>query len=86
MNIFEACQKASSEGALRIREQKDNASQVDCVELFPAKRGYTILDAFSANIVVQVFNALNDANKQKFLGISAIKAVKIALSLANKGN
>lgn len=41
-----------------------------------------MVDASSANIVVQVYDALNESNKKKYIGMPVEKMVKVAWSLA----
>lgn len=43
-----------------------------------------ILDAFSASAMVQVYDALNDVNKAKLLGLPLIAAQNVVFKLLNK--
>lgn len=51
-----------------------------------AKIDGTMIDLFSASIVVQVYDALNDANKAKLAAMSAGKMALIAMEVAATGS
>lgn len=54
-------------------------------ELVPEKkRGGILLDAFSASVMVQVYNALNATNKAKFAAMDVRVAHHIAFGAINK--
>jgi len=46
-----------------------------------AKIDGCMIDLFSANYVVQVYDALNPINREKFMTLVAPKAVKVAFQL-----
>ena len=50
-----------------------------------AKLENTMIDLFSANCVVQVYDALNPENQAKFSALPAGKMALVALKLANRG-
>lgn len=39
--------------------------------------GYTLLDAQTANMLVQIWDRLNETNREKFGGLSLLKAVDV---------
>ena len=43
-----------------------------------------LLDAFTANVIVQVYDALNERNKARFAVLPIRRMAEVALSLATK--
>jgi len=48
------------------------------------KRGYTILDATTANMLVQIADALSSTSKEKFTNMSLAQAISIGWKLVSK--
>ncbi len=66
------------------------------IEIFRdvAKNGYrkvridgskVLIDGFTASAVVQVYDALNDTNKAKFVALPLVKMVDVTWKLVNGG-
>ncbi len=71
MTITEIASVATKDGAQLIRYRKDSVfsgtAQYDCKPMFTgSKRGWTMVDSFTASAILAVSNALNEANRAKF--------------------
>lgn len=77
MTIQDCARLAKTEGFQLIRYRKDSLTQTgiaeyDCKPGFTgSKRGWVLLDSFTAGAIVAVFDALNEENKAKFHKIPA---------------
>lgn len=83
MNAIEIAQKVAAEHqAVLFRERKGEPGQYDIKPLFTgSKKGWVILDGFSASAIVQVYNALNETNKAKFAALPLVKMATVAFKL-----
>ncbi len=69
---FIDCCKAVKDGGLRmIRPNEDNPGQYDLCEPFEGGEGWIWLDAVTANVVCQVYEALSAETREKFKKDSA---------------
>lgn len=50
-----------------------------------AKVDGIMVDLFSASAILQVYDAINDANKEKYRNLSVSKMANIAFKLINQG-
>jgi len=48
------------------------------------KKGVIVLDAVTANMLVQIADALNPSNRKKFTGMNILQAVDIGWKLVKK--
>lgn len=73
MTFIEICKQGSTVGLQVIRPKKDGAPNEYDAKPWPGgnKRGWTLLDAYSASAVTQVHEALNDTNKAKLEALPA---------------
>lgn len=88
MHVIEICRKAAKDGALMVRPCKKQETrdcegkllpEYDVKELFTGKkRGWVILDSFSASAVVAVYEALSAENKAKANRIPLMRLVDFA--------
>lgn len=63
-------------------------ARIDAFRLI-LKEGYSIIDgstvdAFTASAVVKVYDALNEANRAKFVSLSVLKMVSVTWKLVSK--
>lgn len=70
MTISVIAQKTVTEGAqlIRVRERNPETKVIeyDCKPIFTgSKRGWTMLDSFTAGAIMAVYNALNETNRPK---------------------
>lgn len=70
MTISAIAERSKTEGAqlIRVRERDESGNwQYDVKPLFTGKKkGWSILDAFTASAIAAVYKALNEANRAKF--------------------
>jgi hypothetical protein len=83
MTAIEIAQKVAAEHqALMFRARKDEPGQYDVKELFQGKKkGWTILDGFTASAIVKVYSALNETNRAKFTTLPLEKMASVAFKL-----
>lgn len=79
MTGIECAKQAASEGAQLLRARKKEPGQYDCKPIFTgSKRGWFVLDSFSASAIVAVWNALNEENRAKFERLHVVSMAKLA--------
>jgi hypothetical protein len=85
MNIYEASKLVVTDHQYKIVRMKKNSTpdQLDVKDDCGNKRGWTYLDAVTANLIVKVTEALNETNRNKFLSLPPSKAVEIAWKLVS---
>ena len=85
MTFVEICQQASEVGLQIVRERKGEPNQYDA-KPWPGgnKRGWFLLDTFTASAVNSVYNAISDTNKAKLNTLSHERIVDICFSLVGK--
>lgn len=83
MTALEVAQKvATRRQALLVRERKGEPGRYDAKDLADgSKRGWVILDGWTASAIVRVYEALNQDNKKAFAAMSLIKMANVALKL-----
>lgn len=82
MNAIELAQKVVAEKQAHLfRMRKGTVDQYDAVQYDHAKRGWAILDGYSASAILVVFNALNEANREKFAALPLTKMAMVAFKL-----
>jgi len=84
MKLKEVCEKVVSEHtACLIRQRKDSeAGELDYKETFTGKKkGWILLDAFTASTVSKVFNELCEKNQQKLNSMEPGRAVNTCWNL-----
>lgn len=86
MTAVEVCRKiVETSGALLTRPTEGQPGMYDTKPFFQgSKRGWVLVDLFSASVYLKVHDALNDTNRAKFAEMDLIKAVKIAYKLLEK--
>jgi hypothetical protein len=88
MNVIEVARKVVTEHQaiyFRLGKTDGNYGPKD-IKDFSARspKGFTVLDATSANIILQVYANLNEQNKAKLASASIEKAALVCLQLAGK--
>ncbi len=88
MNIYEASKIVLAEHQYKmIRAKKDSAShELDCKDVLDHKgnkRGWTILDATTASVIVRVTEAINETSREKFLKLHPVIAINIAWDMVS---
>lgn len=83
MNAIEIAQKVSAERqAVYIRESKTVSGQYDIRDLESGtKKGWTIMDGYTASAIVAVYSALNEANKIIYAALPLNKMATVAFKL-----
>jgi len=71
MTFYECCQKVKAGGLRMIRPSNDNPGQYDLREPFEGGKDWIWLDAVTANLVCQVYDALSPERRERFKGLSA---------------
>lgn len=66
MTFFECCQKVKANGLHMIHPNKDVPGQYDLCEPFEGGKDWIWLDAVTANLVCQVYDALSPERREKF--------------------
>lgn len=82
MQAIEVAKKVLLEGAHVLRVRKDDPAQYDAKPYFTgSRRGWTLLDRWTASAIVAVRNGLNETNRQKFetMPIERMAAVSFQL-------
>ncbi len=79
MNAVEVCKFAAENGISMIRARKDG-NGYDVREAFMGKKkGWILLDGFSASAVSKVYDAIEKPeNREKFAKLPIMKAISIA--------
>lgn len=69
-------------GARLARPRKDAPGQYDAKPYFTgSKRGWVLLDLFTASTIVQVHDALNETNRAKFAALDLSRMASVAFRL-----
>lgn len=87
MNIYEVAKQAVNESsAQKIRPTKDRQFEYDVQpEMFSGNnRGWTLLDLFTASVIVQIYEALNETNRQKYINLPLPKFINLTWKIASK--
>jgi hypothetical protein len=81
MNAIAIARKVQTDKqALLFRQNFDGSYNIK--ELFSGnKRGWTILDGFTASAIMAVHDALNDTNKARFSALPLIRMATVAFRL-----
>lgn len=79
MKSIEIARLAATEGAQLFRPRKDAPKEYDCKPIFTgSKRGWILLDSFSASAIVAVWDALNETNRTTFESLHPVSMAKLA--------
>jgi len=80
LKVFETVVNTKS---YRLARQRKDSKEYDLKSTSHAgnKKGWIFIDLFTASAVMQVYNALNDANKITFAKMPLIKMVNITWRL-----
>jgi hypothetical protein len=78
-SFVEVCRKVAAEHSLHLVRAKKGATPgtYEAKVWEGNKRGWTLLDATSANCVVKVYDALNPTNQAKIATLSAERTLDI---------
>lgn len=71
MTFFECCQTVKAKGLHMIRPSVDTPGQYDLCEPFEGGKGWTWLDAVTANLVCQIHDLLSRERQEKFKNLPA---------------
>lgn len=71
MTFIECCQEVKAKGLRMIRPCDGAPAQYDLTEPFEGGEGWIWLDAFTANVVCQVYNALSPETQEKIKALPA---------------
>lgn len=81
-NIEVARKVVAEKQAHLFRERKDATGQYDAKSYDGgSKRGWVILDGFTASAIVQVHDALNEQNRAKYAAMPIQKMAAVAFKL-----
>lgn len=84
MTFLDCCRAVREDGLRLIRPRADSPNQYDLKEPYTGRaKGWTWLDTTSANIVLQVYEALPPQNQEKFQKLSANRALYLCWRAAN---
>lgn len=79
MTSIEVIRRAHTEGAQLFRRREAEGVQYDCKPIFTgSKRGWILLDSFTASAVMACYNALNEENRARAERASIPKLVDFA--------
>ena len=65
-------------------EGHEDGCECKLCELFREAQPGILLDGFTASMLVQVFDALNETNRAKFGGLSLLRAVDVGWKVTSK--
>ena len=71
LTFLECCEIVRSGGLRMIRPSGEASGQYDLCEPFENEKGWTWLDAVTANVVCQVYSALSPERQEKFKALPA---------------
>ncbi len=71
MTFIECCETVKEKGLQMIRPRDGVPAQYDLTEPFEGGEGWIWLDAFTANVVCQVYNALSPETQEKIKALPA---------------
>lgn len=84
MTSIEVARQAKDNGAqlFRFRKGTEAQPQYDCKPIFTGnKRGWVLLDSFSASAIVAVYDKLSPENQAKYVRHPIYKMAEIAFKL-----
>jgi hypothetical protein len=84
MNAIEVARQAKENGAqlFRFRHGTERQPEYDCKPWGTGnKRGWIILDSFSASAIVAVYDKLNEDNQAKYIRMPISKMAELAFKL-----
>jgi hypothetical protein len=87
MTAIEVCRQAKENGAqlFRFRKGTEQAPEYDCKPWATGnKRGWVILDSFSASAIVAVHDNLSPDNQTKYNKLPISKMAEIAFKLLKR--
>lgn len=84
MTFFECCEVVRDGGLRMIRPREDVPGQYDLCEAFENEKGWTWLDAVTANVVCQVHDALSPDRQEKFETLPAGAILNFCWKVTNK--
>lgn len=79
MTFLECCQTVREHGLRMIRPREHTPGLYDIREPFEAGAGWVWLDATTANVVCQIFDALSPDRQETFKTLPAIRDPEILL-------
>lgn len=83
MTFLESCQHVREHGLCMIRPRENSPGQYDVRGPFEEGTGWVWLDATTANIVCQIFEALSPERQEKFKTLPADVILKFCWRIAN---
>lgn len=87
MTAIEVFRIVNNEGAHYVRSRKDEPLQYHVKPLFTGShKGWVLVDSFTASAVVQVFDALKEANQIKFGSMPLLRIVNVTWKLVKLSN
>jgi len=79
--------RAALGGVHVFRSRKGEPGQYDTKPYFTGSRhGWVIIDSFTASAITQVYDGLNEVNREKFAGLGLVTMAHVAFKLIKKGN
>lgn len=84
LTFLECCEIVRSGGLRMIRPSGDVSGQYDLCEPFENEKGWTWLDAVTANVVCQVHDALSPDQREKFEALPAKVILDFCWKIANR--
>lgn len=88
MQLHAICQQIVAEKTMKLIRPRKKAHEpgtpyeYDVKDYEGNKRGWTVLDGFTASMFVQVWAQLNDANRAKLAKLPALQAINICWKAA----
>ena len=85
MNIYEIAKRAvDTSSAQKLRHRSGN--QYDChTDVWTGNnRGWTLLDHFTASAIVQVYEALNPFNQERYINLPLQRLISITWSCVGR--
>lgn len=86
MVLSEMARKVTKDGQLILFKYNKDNNSYDVKFDGGNKRGWTILDSWSASVYLTVFNACSDENKAKLDRMPIKKALNVAFNIVSKRN
>lgn len=85
MTAIDAMNLVNTDGAQLLRPRKGEPGQYDAKPMFTgSKKGWMLVDSFTASAVLQVFNAIGPENQEKMKKLPLLKMVDISWKLVKK--
>ena len=84
MKLSEICKLVVEENTMIYYKYNKSAKTYTVRVNGGNKRGWTLLDNFSASAVLTIWNHVNDENKAKLDSMSVEQALEIAFKIINK--